>query len=57
MPLPLLDPGLLVLSTVHDVAWGLGYLVVFGAGTIAGMADMTGAFALPAMAVGPRFER
>jgi high-affinity nickel-transport protein len=49
--------ALLVLSTVHDVAWGLVYLVVFGAGTIAGMAVMTGAFALPAAAAGPRFER
>jgi hypothetical protein len=49
--------ALLVLSTVHDVAWGLVYLVVFGAGTIAGMATMTGVFALPASAAGPRFER
>jgi hypothetical protein len=39
--------ALLVLSTIHEPAWALGYLAVFGAGTIAGMVLITTALAMP----------
>lgn len=38
---------LLVLSTIGDSHWALAYLAIFGAGTIAGMALLTTAMALP----------
>src|SRR5260370_37467479 len=39
--------ALLVLATIPDPLWGIAYLVVFGAGTIAGMMLVTAASALP----------
>jgi ABC-type nickel/cobalt efflux system permease component RcnA len=39
--------ALLVLATIQDAAWGVAYLVVFGAGTIAGMMLITAANAVP----------
>jgi high-affinity nickel-transport protein len=39
--------ALLVLGTLQRSAWAVAYLVVFGAGTIAGMAIITTALALP----------
>ena len=39
--------ALLVLATIPDPWWGIAYLVVFGAGTIAGMMLITAASALP----------
>jgi high-affinity nickel-transport protein len=47
--------ALLVLATVRDVAWALGYLLVFGAGTIAGMMLITGAMAAPLVLTARRF--
>lgn len=48
--------ALLVLSTIRDPKWGVAYLLVFGAGTIAGMMLITAAIALPITAVGMRFD-
>ena len=39
--------ALLVLATIPDPLWGIAYLVVFGAGTIAGMMLVTAVSALP----------
>lgn len=39
--------ALLVLSTIRDPKWAVGYLLVFGVGTIAGMMLITSALALP----------
>jgi high-affinity nickel-transport protein len=39
--------ALLVLSTIHRPSWAMGYLLVFGLGTIAGMMLITVAIALP----------
>jgi high-affinity nickel-transport protein len=39
--------ALLVLPIIHEPAWALAYLVVFGAGTIAGMMLITAAIAVP----------
>ena len=39
--------ALLVLATIPEPLWGIAYLVVFGAGTIAGMMLVTAASALP----------
>lgn len=39
--------ALLVLPMIHDPFWAIGYLLVFGVGTIAGMALITTAIALP----------
>jgi high-affinity nickel-transport protein len=45
--------ALLVLAAIRDPWWAAGYLLVFGAGTIAGMMLVTAAVALPfAMTVG-----
>lgn len=49
--------ALLVLSEVKSVAWGVLYLLLFGAGTIAGMACFTGAVALPMSFASARSER
>lgn len=38
---------LLVLTTISQPAWAIGYLIVFGLGTIAGMMLITAAIALP----------
>src|SRR5688500_12411135 len=39
--------ALLVLTTIEDSRWSLGYLVVFGLGTVAGMMLITAAIAVP----------
>ncbi len=39
--------ALLVLPIISDSVWAMGYLVIFGLGTVAGMMLMTGAIALP----------
>ncbi len=49
--------ALLVLATVHDTWPAVGYLLVFGVGTIAGMMMVTLAFALPAGVLAHRLER
>ena len=49
--------ALLVLDTIHDAAWALAYLLVFCAGTIAGMAVITAALAVPVVAAAERFAR
>jgi high-affinity nickel-transport protein len=46
--------ALLVLGTIHDPAWALAYLAVFGAGTIVGMALITTALAMPIAAAARR---
>ena len=47
--------ALLVLSTIHDPKWAVFYLLIFGAGTIAGMMLITAALALPCSFAGSRF--
>jgi high-affinity nickel permease len=42
--------ALLVVSTVHDPMWACAYLLMFGAGTLAGMALITTGLALPVSA-------
>jgi high-affinity nickel-transport protein len=49
--------ALLVLGTIRNTFWALGYLLVFGVGTIAGMLVITTAMALPIAATAQRFER
>lgn len=49
--------ALLVLGTIRDPVWAIGYLVVFGAGTIAGMLFVTTALAMPFVFAARRFER
>jgi high-affinity nickel-transport protein len=39
--------ALLVLTTIRDPWWALGYLLVFGGGTVAGMVLITTAIAVP----------
>jgi high-affinity nickel-transport protein len=39
--------ALLVLTTIHRPSWAIGYLLIFGLGTIAGMMLITTAIALP----------
>ena len=39
--------ALLVLATISQPGWAIGYLLVFGLGTIAGMMLITAAIALP----------
>ncbi|MGK3960406.1 high-affinity nickel-transport family protein [Sorangium sp. So ce118] len=39
--------ALLVLTTVRDPRWGVGYIALFGVGTVAGMMLITGALAVP----------
>ena len=46
--------ALLVLSTIRDPRWAVLYLLIFGAGTIAGMILITAAMALPLAFVGSR---
>ena len=48
---------LLVLPLIADPAWAAGYLLVFGLGTIAGMAMMTVAVALPSVYAAARAAR
>ena len=47
--------ALLVLSTIRDTRWAVVYLLIFGAGTIAGMMLITAALALPFSFAGSRF--
>jgi high-affinity nickel-transport protein len=49
--------ALLVLGTIHEAAWALAYLLVFCIGTIAGMAVITAALAVPVVATAERFAR
>jgi high-affinity nickel-transport protein len=46
--------ALLVLSTIRDARWAVLYLLIFGAGTVAGMILITAAMALPLAFVGNR---
>ena len=39
--------ALLVLTTINRPSWAIGYLLVFGLGTVAGMMLITAAIALP----------
>ena len=39
--------ALLVLPIIHDPVWAIGYLLIFGVGTIAGMMLITAAIAVP----------
>ena len=48
---------LLVLGAIRNAAWAVGYLAVFGAGTIAGMALITTALAVPMTRARGAFER
>jgi high-affinity nickel-transport protein len=49
--------ALLVLSTIRNAFSALGYLFIFGAGTLAGMLIITTALALPVAATARRFAR
>ncbi|HUI43184.1 MAG TPA: sulfite exporter TauE/SafE family protein [Terriglobia bacterium] len=49
--------ALLVLAAIRNAAWGVAYLLVFGAGTIAGMTIITAAIAVPYAYTGRRFTR
>jgi high-affinity nickel-transport protein len=49
--------ALLVVGTIRDAAWALAYLLVFCVGTIAGMAIITAALAVPVVATAERFVR
>jgi sulfite exporter TauE/SafE len=48
--------ALLVLSTIHSPVWATVYLLIFGAGTMAGMMCMTAVMALPLAYAGSRFS-
>jgi high-affinity nickel-transport protein len=39
--------ALLVLTTISRPSWAIGYLLIFGLGTVAGMMLITAAIALP----------
>ena len=39
--------ALLVLTTINRPSWAIGYLLIFGLGTVAGMMLITAAIALP----------
>jgi high-affinity nickel-transport protein len=47
---------LLVLATVRDPRWACGYLLVFGLGTLLGMALITTGFALPVASAAGRWD-
>jgi len=47
--------ALLVLAAIRDPWWAIGYLLVFGVGTIAGMMLVTAAVALPFAVTASRF--
>lgn len=49
--------ALLVLTTIHNSAWGVLYLLIFGVGTITGMMLTTAAIAVPYAYTGRRFAR
>jgi hypothetical protein len=48
--------ALLVLPIIHDPVWALGYLLIFGVGTIAGMMLITAAIAVPITYSANRFQ-
>lgn len=48
--------ALLVLATVRDPRWACGYLLVFGFGTLLGMALVTTGFALPVTTAARRWD-
>jgi hypothetical protein len=48
--------ALLVLPIIHDPVWALGYLLIFGVGTIAGMMLITSAIAVPMTYSANRFQ-
>lgn len=48
--------ALLVLGSIQSPLWGLGYLLIFGVGTLAGMLLITVAMALPLTLTARRFE-
>lgn len=49
--------ALLILASIHNSHWAIAYLLVFGAGTIAGMMLITISIASAFRFVGDRFER
>ena len=49
--------ALLVLATIRDARWAVGYLLVFGLGTIAGMMLITVAISAPIVYSSARFAR
>jgi high-affinity nickel-transport protein len=49
--------ALLALTAIREPLWALGYLLVFGLGTILGMALFTATLTLPLAAAKRRFER
>jgi hypothetical protein len=49
--------ALLVLTTIHRPSWAMGYLLIFGLGTIAGMMLITAAIAFPFAYTMQRFAR
>ena len=49
--------ALLVLATIHNPVWAIGYLLLFGIGTIAGMMLMTAVIAMPVVWTGKSFAR
>jgi High-affinity nickel-transport protein len=49
--------ALLVLTTIRTPEWAIAYLLVFGAGTIAGMMLITGTMVLPFAWAADRFSR
>ncbi|MBV9073291.1 MAG: sulfite exporter TauE/SafE family protein [Acidobacteria bacterium] len=49
--------ALLVLASIHDALWAIGYLLLFGLGTIAGMMLMTAVIALPVVWTDGKFAR
>lgn len=49
--------ALLVLATIHSPVWAIGYLLLFGFGTILGMMIMTAVIAVPVVWTGKNFVR
>jgi high-affinity nickel-transport protein len=49
--------ALLVLGSIRDPRWAVGYLAIFGAGTVAGMVLITTALAVPLAAATGTFTR
>jgi ABC-type nickel/cobalt efflux system permease component RcnA len=49
--------ALLILATIRNPVWAMAYLIVFGLGTIAGMALITTAIAVPSVYGTRRFAR
>jgi high-affinity nickel-transport protein len=49
--------ALLALATIREPLWALAYLVVFGLGTVLGMALLTVTISVPLAAAARRFER